>query len=76
MGNISKTLLNTVPFSEAELLLEKLISVNTIDPPGNERTLLPLIKYAFEKIRAKWYIVEKKKGRSNFIGRTFAYVAK
>lgn len=66
---VAEKVLQTVPLDEAVQLLEELIAVNTSEPPGNEGSLMPIIKKAYEHIGAKWYIVEKKKGRSNFIGR-------
>lgn len=50
-------------------MLKKLVSVNTVNPPGNERALLPIVKEAFDDLGAKMETWEKKKNRANFIGK-------
>lgn len=56
-------------FDEAVEMLKRLVSVNTVNPPGNERELLPIIKQAFDSLGAKMEMWEKKKNRTNFIGK-------
>ncbi len=55
-------------FKESLEILRKLISINTVNPPGNEIFLKPIIKDAFKDIGASFKIIEGKKGRANFIG--------
>ncbi len=62
-------MIKTDLFQEAVELLKKLVSVNTVNPPGNERVLEPIIKEAFDGLGAKMEIWEKKKDRANFIGK-------
>lgn len=65
----SQHLLQQVPYKEAIDLLEQLVSVNTVNPPGNEITLKPIVKSAFDALGAKMQIYQKQKGRANFIGK-------
>lgn len=62
-------MINTASFQEAVEILKKLVSVNTVNPPGNERALLPIIKEAFDGLGAEMEIWEKRKGRVNFVGK-------
>ncbi|MBI1919055.1 ArgE/DapE family deacylase [Candidatus Microgenomates bacterium] len=64
-----KQIIETADFNEAVKMLKKLVSVNTVNPPGNELSLQPIIKEAFDGLGAKMEIWEKKKGRANFIGK-------
>lgn len=64
-----KSILKIVPYAEAVELLKKLVSVNTVNPPGNEKILAPIIKEAFDDIGAKMKVVEKQRGRANFVGK-------
>ncbi len=58
-----------IPFDEAVELLKKLVSVNTVNPPGNEINLKPVVEKAFKDLGMKVEIVEGKKGRASFIGK-------
>lgn len=64
-----KQILKTVPLEETIEFLKRLVAVNTSNPPGNEAPLLPIVKEAFQELGAKMEVIEKKKGRSNFIGK-------
>ncbi len=66
---IEKSLTAAIPFDESVELLKKLVSENTVNPPGNERKLELVIKEAFAALGAEMEIVEKEKGRANFIGK-------
>ncbi len=55
-------------FEESVSILKKLISIDTVNPPGNEISLKSIIKDAFEDIGTSLKIIESKKGRANFIG--------
>lgn len=55
-------------FKESLKILRKLISINTVNPPGNEISLKSIIRDAFADIGASLKIIESKKGRANFIG--------
>ncbi len=55
-------------FEESVGILKKLISINTVNPPGNEIALKSIIKDALKNIGASLEILESKKGRANFIG--------
>src|SRR3990167_2872445 len=55
-------------FEESVSILRKLISIDTVNPPGNEISLKSIIKDAFKDIGASLEIIESKKGRANFIG--------
>lgn len=63
----NKNILNKVPFEEAVELLKKLVSVKTVNPPGNEIELKSIIIDAAKKIGGKLEIIEGKKGRANFV---------
>lgn len=65
----SKTLLREVPYEEAVALLQQLIAVNTVNPPGNELRLKPIVKSAFDTLGATLQIYQKQKGRANFVGK-------
>ena len=54
---------------EALALLTELIKIPTVNPPGNEIRLKPIVKKAFDDLGMTMKIVEKEKGRANFIGR-------
>lgn len=58
-----------IPYDEAIELLKKLVSVNTVNPPGNEINLKPVVQKAFKDLGMKVEIIEGKKGRANFIGK-------
>ncbi|OGH27357.1 MAG: hypothetical protein A3C27_00125 [Candidatus Levybacteria bacterium RIFCSPHIGHO2_02_FULL_39_36] len=63
----NKNILNKVPLDEAVELLKKLVSIKTVNPPGKEIVLKPIIVEAAKKIDGKLEIVQGAKGRANFI---------
>lgn len=56
-------------FEYALELLKKLVSINTVNPPGNEIAVEEVVKAAYEKLGAAAEIMQKEKGRANFIGK-------
>lgn len=56
-------------YREAIELVGKLVSINTVNPPGNEVNLKEVVKGAYDKIGARMETVEKERGRTNFIGK-------
>lgn len=63
----NKNVLNTVPLNEAVKILKKLVSVKTVNPPGNEIAVKPIIVEAAKKLDGKLEILQGAKGRANFI---------
>lgn len=54
-------------FDESIDLLKKLISVNTVNPPGNETKLKPIIEMVASDLGGKLEIIEGKRGRANYL---------
>lgn len=50
-------------------LLRKTVSINTCNPPGNERALAVFLKQYLGRYRLRSQIIEYKKGRSNILCR-------
>lgn len=60
-------LFNKIPLDEAVELLKKLVSVNTVNPPGNEIVMKSLAEGVAKNLGGKLKIIQGKKGRANFI---------
>lgn len=66
---IKYNLIDEVSYKQAIDFLKRLVAVNTVNPPGNESQLCPIIKDAFDILGAEMELWEKEKGRTNFIGK-------
>lgn len=59
-----------VDSGKKELLsvLKELISINTVNPPGNEYMAADAVKEFFRKYKIRYRVFEKRKGRTNILG--------
>lgn len=69
MIKLKPNLIDEDLYTEAIDLLKKLVSVNTVNPPGNEIQLKSIVKDAFASLGAEMEVWEKEKDRANFIGK-------
>ena len=69
MASIPQSLAKAIPYDDAVTLLEKLVSIKTVNPPGNEIALQEVVEQSMKDLGMTVEIVEKEKGRANFIGK-------
>lgn len=67
MPNKSSSIITDSIFNDSIELLKRLVSVNTVNPPGNEIQLKPIITQINKELGGKLEIIEGKIGRANFL---------